>query len=70
MKTRTHKTQKVDEGGKELFTDYVKEKTLNEPEEKKEVTQTLKTYILCQSEKERIHSMYNKTLIRFGFYDG
>ena len=31
---------------KELFADYVKEKKLSEPEEKKELTQTLKTYIL------------------------
>ena len=25
--------------------------------------------ILCRSEKERIRSMYNKTIIRFGFCD-
>ena len=31
---------------KELFADYVKEKKLSEPEEKKELTQTLKTYSL------------------------
>ena len=43
--------------------DYVKEKKLSEPEEKKELTQTaLKTFILCRSEKERIRSMYNKTI--------
>ena len=36
----------------ELFADYVKEKKLSEPEEKRELTQTLKTYILCRSEKE------------------
>ena len=30
---------------KELFADYVKEKKLREPEEKKELAQTLKTYI-------------------------
>ena len=54
---------------KELFADYVKEKKLSEPEEKKELTQTLKTYILCRSEKERIRSMYNKAIIRFGFCD-
>ena len=28
---------------KELFADYVKKKKLNEPEEKRELTQTLKT---------------------------
>ena len=47
----------------------MKEKKLSEPEEKKELTQTLKTYILCRSEKERIRSMYNKAIIRFGFCD-
>ena len=30
---------------KEPFADYVKEKNLSEPEKKKELTQTLKTYI-------------------------
>ena len=54
---------------KELFADYVKKKKVREPEEKKELTQTLKTYILCRSEKERMRSMYNKTIIRFGFCD-
>ena len=33
------------------------------------MAQTLKTYILCRSEKERIRSMYNKAIIRFGFCD-
>ena len=47
----------------------MKEEKLSELEEKKEFTQTLKTYILCRSEKERIRSMYNKTVIRFGFCD-
>ena len=42
---------------------------MREPEEKKELAQTLKTYILCRSEKERIRSMYNKAIIRFGFCD-
>ena len=54
---------------KELFADYVKEKTLREFEEKKEPAQTLKTCISCRSQKETIRSMYNKTIIRFGFCD-
>jgi len=62
----TKRSMKVAE---ELFADYLKEKRLSEPEEKKELTQTLKTYILCRSEKERIRSMNNKTTIRFGFCD-
>ena len=52
---------------KELFADYVKEKKLREPEEKKELVQT--ENISGRSEKERIRSMYNKTIIRFGFCD-
>ena len=52
---------------KELFADYMKETKLSEPEEKKELVQTFKTYILCRSKKERIRSIYSKTIIRFGF---
>ena len=62
-------TKRSTKVAKELFADYVKEKKLSEPEEKKELTQTLKTCILCRSKKERIRSMYNKTIIRFGFCD-
>ena len=46
----------------ELFADYVKEEELREPEEKKELAQTLKTLILCPSRKERIRSIYNETI--------
>ena len=53
---------------KELFADYVKEKKLREPEEKKGLAKNFEN-ILCRSEKERIRSMYNKTIIRFGFCD-
>ena len=58
------KHKMVDEGGKELFTDYMKEKTLNEPEE---MTFYLTFYVKARK-KERIRSMYNKTLIRFLWY--
>ena len=51
---------------KELFADYVKEKKLREPEPKERVGRNFES-ILCRSEKERIHSMHNKTIIRFGF---
>ena len=64
--TNTKRSTKV---AKELFADYMKEKKLSEPKEKKELTKTLKTFILCRSEEERIRSMYNKTIIRFGFCD-
>ena len=62
-------TKKATKVAKELFADYVKEKKLRGLEENKEKAQTLKTYILCWSEKERIRSVYNKTIIRFGFCD-
>ena len=65
----TQNTKRSMKGAKELFADYLKEKKLSKPEEKKELAQTMKTYILCQSEKERICSVYNKTIIRFGFCD-
>ena len=42
----TQNTNWLTNVAKELFADYVKEKKLSEPEEKKELTQTLKTYIL------------------------
>ena len=45
------KHEKADEVAQELFADYVKEKKLSEPGEKKELTQNLKTCILCRSEK-------------------
>ena len=53
---------------KELFADYVKEKKLREPEEKKELAETLKTFYV-KARKKAIRSMYNKTVIRFGFCD-
>ena len=41
----TQNTKRSMNVAKELFADYVKEKKLSEPEEKKELTQTFKTYI-------------------------
>ena len=54
---------------KELFSEYVKEKKLREPEKKRELAQTLKTFYVEARNMERIRSMYNKTIIRFGFCD-
>ena len=53
----------------ELFSEYVKEKKLREPEKKRELAQTLKTFYVEARNMERICSMYNKTIIRFGFCD-
>ena len=52
-----------------MLTLSVKEKNLREPEEKKQLAQTLKTFLICRNEKERIRSMFNNTIIRFGFCD-
>ena len=40
---------------KELFADYVKEKKLKEPEEKKELAQTLKTFYVKVRKKGFVH---------------
>ena len=37
-------TKRLTKVAKELFADYLKEKKLREPEEKKELAQTLKTF--------------------------
>ena len=63
--TNTERSTKV---AKELFADYMKEKKLREPEEKKELAQTLKTFNV-KARKKKICSMYNKTIISFGFCD-
>ena len=47
----------------------MKEKKLREPEKKRELAQTLKTFYVEARNMERIRSMYNKTIIRFGFCD-
>ena len=47
----------------------MKEKKLREPEKKRELAQTLKTFYVEARNMERIRSMYNKTIIRFGFFD-
>ena len=56
---------------KELFADYVKEKKLREPEEKKELAQTLKTcYVEARKKgfvqciiKQLLDSVFNNNLI-------
>ena len=62
-------TKRSTKVAKELFSEYVKEKKLREPEKKRELAQTLKTFYVEARNMERIRSMYNKTIIRFGFFD-
>ena len=45
-------TKRSTKVAKELFADYVKEKNLRKPEEKKELTQTLKTFYVEARKKE------------------
>ena len=52
----------------ELFSDNMKEKKTDRTGGKERVGANFEN-ILCRSEKERIRSMCNKTIIRFGFCD-
>ena len=47
---------------KELFADYVKEKKLREPEEKKELAQTLKTFCVEARKKEFVQCIIKQLL--------
>ena len=59
-KQNTKRPTKV---AKKLFADYVKEKKLSEPEEKKELTQTLKTYIYVEARKKEFVQCIIKQLL-------
>ena len=59
-------TKRSTKVAKELFADYVKEKKLREPEERKELAQTLKTFYVEARKKDFVQC---KTVIRFGFCD-
>ena len=64
-------TKRSTKVAKELFADYVKEKKLREPEEKKELAQTLKTcYVEARKKgfvqciiKQLLDSVFNNNLI-------
>ena len=47
---------------KELFADYVKEKKLRKPEEKKELAQTLKTFYVEARKKEFVKCIIEQSL--------
>ena len=57
--TSTKRSTKV---AKELFADYVKEKKLREPEEKKELAQTLKTCYVEAREKGFVQCIIKQLL--------
>ena len=62
---------------KELFYEYLKEKNIQEPHDKKELAQVLKSFYVEARKKDGsfvvifFKTMYNKTIItiRFGFCD-
>ena len=68
LKTRTHKRKKVDERGK-VAVCWLSERKKTERTWGKGKVGTNFENILSRSEKERIRSMYNKTIITFGFRD-
>ena len=60
-------TKRSTKVAKELFADYVKEKNLREPEEKKELAQTLKTfYVEARKKDGSSYSMGSLKTLRFG----
>lgn len=60
-------TKRSTKVAKELFADYAKEKKLREPEEKKELAQTLKTfYVEARKKDGSFYSMGSLETLRFG----
>ena len=60
-------TKRSTKVAKELFADYMKEKNLREPEEKKELAQTLKTfYVEARKKDGSSYSMGSLKTLRFG----
>ena len=55
-------TKRSTKVAKELFADYVKEKKLREPEEKKELAQTLKTFYVEVRKKEFVQCIIKQLL--------
>ena len=54
---------------KELFYEYLKEKNTQEPHDKKELAQVLKSFYVEAWKTDAEKTMYNKTIIIFGFCD-
>ena len=55
-------TKRLMKIAKELFADYVKEKKLREPEEKKELAQTLKTFNVKARKKKFVQCIIKQLL--------
>ena len=68
-------TKRSTKVAKELFYKYLKEKNIQEPHDKKELSQVLKSSYVEARKKDGsfvvifFKTMYNKTIIRFGFCD-
>ena len=65
-------TKRSTKVAKELFYEYLKEKNIQEPHDKKELAQVLKSFMWKRNNAFVViffKTMYNKTIIRFGFCD-
>ena len=68
-------TKRSTKVAKELFYEYLKEKNIQEPHDKKELAQVLKSFCFYVDRCDNafvvifLKTMYNKTIIRFGFCD-
>ena len=62
-------TKRSTKVAKELFYQYLKEKNIQEPHDKKELAKVLKSFYVKARKKDGEKTMYNKTIIRFGFCD-
>ena len=66
-------TKRSTKVAKELFCEYLKEKNIQEPHDKKELAQVLKSFDVDRCDNAFVviffKTLYNKTIIRFGFCD-
>ena len=68
-------TKRSTKVAKELFYEYLKEKNIQDPHNKKELAQALKSFYVKARKKDGsfvfifFKTMYNKTIIRFSFCD-
>ena len=68
-------TKRSTKVAKELFCEYLKEKNIQDPHDKKELAQALKSFYVEARKKNGsfvfifFKIIYNKTIIRFGFCD-
>ena len=63
-------TKRSTKVAKELFYEYLKEKNIQEPHDKKRLSASIEIFQYVGARKQDGEkTMYNKTIIRFGFCD-